>query len=322
MVAHLEPQRACHQKIILYMKPATLKSDALLLTTALIWGFAFVAQRVGMDYVGPFTFNGIRFALGSLSLLPLVLMSREQPITANPILQPPGLKTILFGGGALGLTLFGGASLQQIGLVYTTAGKAGFITGLYVIIVPILGLIWRQQPRIGTWIGALLATVGLYLLSISEEFTIEMGDLLVLIGAFFWAAHVLIIGWLSPRINSIKLAFSQYVACSILSLAAASLIEVITLGSIIQAAVPILYGGLLSVGIAYTLQVVAQRDAHPAHAAILLSLEAVFAAIGGWLILGEIISPRGLVGCGLMLFGMLLSQLWGLISKTSESSSG
>lgn len=299
------------------MKRASVKSDALLLTTAVIWGFAFVAQRIGMDYVGPFTFNGIRFAIGSLSLLPLVVVSREQPAAAKNILPPPGLKTILLGGAALGLALFAGASLQQIGLVYTTAGKAGFITGLYVIIVPILGLIWRQQPRIGTWIGAVLAAIGLYLLSVTEEFTIELGDLLVLIGAFFWAAHVLIISWLSPRINPIKLAFSQYVACSILSLMMALNLETITFKAIMAAAIPILYGGLLSVGIAYTLQVVAQREAHPAHAAILLSLEAVFAAIGGWLILGEIISPRGLVGCGLMLSGMLLSQLWNLAGRNS-----
>jgi len=302
---------------ILVMRAVTVKSDALLLTTAIIWGFAFVAQRVGMDYVGPFTFNGIRFAIGSLSLLPLVLMSREQRTATNKILPNPGLKTILFGGAALGLALFSGASLQQIGLVYTTAGKAGFITGLYVIMVPVLGLFWKQQPKIGTWIGAILAAIGLYFLSVTEQFTIEMGDLLVLIGAIFWATHVLIVGWLSPRINPIKLAFSQYVACSILSLITASVVELITLSSIFEAAIPILYAGLLSVGIAYTLQVIAQRDAHPAHAAILLSLEAVFAAVGGWLILGEIISPRGLVGCGLMLAGMLLSQLWGLVYKNS-----
>ncbi len=302
---------------ILVMRAVIVKSDALLLTTAIIWGFAFVAQRAGMDYVGPFTFNGIRFAIGSLSLLPLVLMSREQRTATNKILPNPGLKTILFGGAALGLALFSGASLQQIGLVYTTAGKAGFITGLYVIMVPVLGLFWKQQPKIGTWIGVILAAIGLYFLSVTEQFTIEMGDLLVLIGAIFWAAHVLIVGWLSPRINPIKLAFSQYVACSILSLITASVVELITLSSIFEAAIPILYAGLLSVGIAYTLQVIAQRDAHPAHAAILLSLEAVFAAVGGWLILGEIISPRGLVGCGLMLAGMLLSQLWGLVGKNS-----
>jgi drug/metabolite transporter (DMT)-like permease len=232
------------------MKVVTVKSDALLLTSAIIWGFAFVAQRVGMDYVGPFTFTGIRFALGSLSLLPLMIISREQPTATNHILPPLGLKTILFGGGALGLALFSGASLQQIGLVYTTAGKAGFITGLYVIIVPILGLFWRQQSQIGTWVGAILAAFGLYFLSVTEGFTIDPGDLLVLIGAFFWAAHVLIIGWLSPRINPIKLAFSQYAACSILSLITASIVEDITLSSIFLAAIPILYGGLISVGIA------------------------------------------------------------------------
>ena len=299
------------------MKSGTIKSDALLLITAIIWGFAFVAQRVGMDYVGPFTFNGIRFAIGSLSLLPLVMLGRGERTSSRDILPPAGLKTILLGGGALGLALFSGASLQQIGLVYTTAGKAGFITGLYVIIVPILGLIWRQQPKIGTWIGAVLAAIGLYFLSVTEQFTIAPGDLLVLIGAFFWAAHVLIIGWLSPRINPIKLAFSQYLACSILSLITAAVIEDISMQSISQAAIPILYGGLLSVGIAYTLQVIAQRDAHPAHAAVILSMEAVFAAIGGWLILDEIISARGLFGCSLMLAGMLMSQLWGLVGKKS-----
>jgi drug/metabolite transporter (DMT)-like permease len=250
-------------------------------------------------------------------LLPLVLLSRGQRTSSDNILPPAGLKTILLGGGALGLALFAGASLQQIGLVYTTAGKAGFITGLYVIIVPILGLVWRQQPKIGTWMGAFLAAFGLYFLSVTEQFTIDLGDLLVLIGAFFWAAHVLIIGWLSPRINPIKLAFSQYLACSILSLITATVIEDISMRSISQAAIPILYGGLLSVGIAYTLQVIAQREAHPAHAAILLSLEAVFAAIGGWLILDEVISARGLFGCGLMLAGMLLSQLWGLVGSKS-----
>ena len=301
------------------MKAITIKADALLLATAIIWGFAFVAQRAGMDFMGPFTFNGIRFALGSLSLLPLLLIGGEQQTAADHLLPRPGLKTILLGGGALGLALFLGASLQQIGLVYTTAGKAGFITGLYVIIVPILGLFGKQQPNTGTWFGAVLAVVGLYLLSITQGFTIETGDLLVLIGAFFWAAHVLIIAWLSPRINPIKLAFSQYLTCSILSLITASIIEVITVNAILQASVPILYGGLGSVGIAYTLQVIAQRDAHPAHAAILLSLESVFAALGGWLLLGETISPRGLAGCGLMLSGMLLSQLWGIKYWSSKS---
>jgi drug/metabolite transporter (DMT)-like permease len=284
-----------------------LKADILLLTTALIWGVAFVAQRVGMDYVGPFTFNGIRFALGSLSLVPLLVLSQGRQRAQISVLGRFGTAV---GGGLTGLALFTGASLQQIGLVYTTAGKAGFITGLYVVIVPLLGLIWRQRPGTGTWIGAILAAIGLYLLSVTEEFTIDFGDALELAGALVWAGHVLIIGWLSHRIHPIQLAFFQYATCSVLSLAAALATEQISASGVYQAGIPILYGGLMSVGIAYTLQVVAQRDAHPAHAAILLSLEAAFAALAGWLLLGETLSTRGLVGCALMLSGMLLSQLW------------
>ncbi|MDD2390022.1 MAG: DMT family transporter, partial [Desulfobacterales bacterium] len=169
-----------------------------------------------------------------------------------------------------------------------------------------------------TWIGALLATAGLYLLSVTESFTIESGDGLELIGSFFWACHVLILGWLSPRMDVIKIAFFQYIVCSILSLITAGFIEIITLSGLIQAAVPILYGGICSVGIAYTLQVVAQKDAHPAHAAILLSLESVFAAIGGWIILAETLSLRAMAGCLLMLGGMLLSQLQGYIFPKSN----
>ena len=293
----------------------TLKSDALLIITAIIWGFAFVAQRVGMDFVGPFTFNGVRFALGSISLIPLLLLARKKAKPMSDIRQSATIGTTLGGGLITGFALFMGASLQQAGLVYTTAGKAGFITGMYVIIVPILGLFWKLYPGAGTWIGAFIATIGLYLLSVTEQFTISPGDLLVLLGAFFWAGHVLIIGWLSPRIDNIMLAMLQFTVCSILSLAAAAAIETISMTGILQAGIPILYGGLGSVGVAYTLQVVAQKDAPPSHAAIILSTEAVFAAIGGWIILGEILSTRGLIGCALMLAGMLMSQLHSFIFK-------
>ena len=217
---------------------------------------------------------------------------------------------IIFGGGILGLTLFAAASLQQVGLVYTTAGNAGFITGLYVVIVPILGLLLGQRTDAGTWIGALLAAAGLYLLCITDEFSISFGDMLELAGAFLWAGHVLIIGWLSPKMDSLKLAFTQFAACSVLSIITAVFTEVIVLEALFKATIPILYGGVLSVGVAYTLQVVAQRNAHPAHAAILLSLEAVFAALGGWLILNETLAFRELFGCALMFAGMLLSQLY------------
>ena len=290
------------------MQRRTLRADLMLLATAAIWGFAFVAQRVGMNHVGPFTFNGVRFALGSLSLLPLVWLEGRFARTLRP--QAAAAGGIAFWGPILAATaLFLGASLQQVGLVYTTAGKAGFITGLYVVIVPILGLLWCQRPDAGTWIGALLAAVGLYLLSVTEQFTIAFGDLLELAGAVFWAGHVLIIGWLSPRLPVIRLACLQYAGCALLSLATALAFETVALAGIIAAAVPILYGGLASVGIAYTLQVVAQKDAPPAHAAILLSLEAVFAALGGWLLLAETLSFRSMAGCALMLGGMLASQV-------------
>ena len=299
------------------MNRQILKSNALLLITAVIWGFAFVAQRVGMNHIGPFTFNGLRFGLGAMSLLPLLLISREERAAAENILPHPGSK--LFVGGALlaGTVLFMAISLQQVGLVYTTAGKAGFITSLYVVIVPIMALVWRQPSNFGTWLGAVLAAVGLFLLSVTQKFTIEYGDLLEFLCAFFWAAQVIIIGWLSPKIQPVKLAFGQFVVCSVLSLLAAVVVEEITWNGLIRAGWPILYGGVLSSGVAFTFQVMAQRHTHPAHASIIMSLEAVFAAIGGWLLLNETLSIRGLIGCGLMLGGMLTSQLWGVGGKNS-----
>ncbi len=287
----------------------TLKSDSLLLLTAFIWGFAFVAQRVGMDFVGPFGFNGVRFALGCGVLFPLLFRNGIR-IDKSPD-KARGLFSSGIGGGLFaGLALFAGSSFQQMGMVYTTAGNAGFITGLYVVLVPILGMFMSHRTSPGTWIGALLAAAGLYLLSVTSRFTIAFGDLLILIGAVFWACHVHIIGWLSPRNDALKLAFIQNAACSVLSLTVAMLFEHNRMNDFLLAAVPILYGGILSVGVAYTLQVVAQKHARPSHAAIILSLEAVFAALGGWIILDEILTPRAMAGCTLMFCGMLASQLW------------
>lgn len=290
------------------MKIQLIKSDILLLITGLIWGFAFVAQRIGMDYVGPFTFNGVRFALGSVSLIPLVLATRKKGTSSAASVHLNPARLILF-GGLTGLALFMGASLQQVGLVYTTAGKAGFITGLYVVIVPILWFCRGRHSGSSTWIGAILAAIGLYLLSVTGGFTIQFGDLLEIIGAFFWAVHILLIDHFSKRINPIVLSMIQFAFCSLFSLITAGIFETIALQGILDAAIPILYGGLGSVGIAYTLQVVAQRHAQPAHAAIILSLESVFAAVGGWLILNEMLSTRSMIGCALMFSGMLVSQL-------------
>jgi len=298
------------------VKKDTLSSDAILLVAALIWGFAFVAQRVGMAYIGPFLFNGVRFALGCLVLLPFL---RSRGNTAGDPGSRNG-KGIVGGSLLAGLLLFGGASLQQVGIVYTTAGKAGFITGLYVVMVPFLGLFWGQRTHAGTWAGALLAAAGLYFLSITEGLVMARGDFLVFLGALFFAGHVLVIGWLSPRMDSIRLAVIQFAACSVLSLAVAAFTEPIVLENLRGAVPAILYGGVLSVGVAYTLQVVGQRKAPPAHAAILLSLESAFAALGGWLLLDEILSLRQFAGCALMLVGMLLSQLWTHTAKSGRES--
>lgn len=297
------------------MEKKNLQSDLILFLAATIWGFAFVAQRMGMDYVGPFLFNGTRFALGGLSLLPLLYVRHKEMRESN---DPRGMA--LAGGCAAGMVLFIAASLQQVGLVYTTAGKAGFITGLYVVIVPALGSFMRQRIRPGSWVGAVLAAVGLYLLCVTEKLSISFGDLLELGGAFFWSIHVLMIGWLSPRVSAIKLSIVQFMVCSLLSLATAFLTEAIVFGGLLKAAIPILYGGVLSVGIAYTLQVVGQRKAPPSHAAIILSLETVFAALGGWLVLGETLTTRGIIGCGLMLSAMILSQVHSLRQPASVRS--
>ena len=295
-----------------------LRADILLFITSAIWGLAFVAQRVGMEHVGPLTFNGVRFALGALALVPLIRRMER----ARPAGQGLSTNQLVMIGCMLGVFLFAGSTLQQMGLAGplllsmglepTTAGKAGFITGLYVVLVPIFGLFIRQRTDWGTWAGAILAVVGMYLLSVSDELTIAFGDILVLVSAVFWTVHVLLIGRVSPGMDAcdaVKLSSVQFAVCSVLSLVGAVGTETVTMDGLSGATVPILYGGLMSVGVAYTLQVVAQRDAQPAHAAIILSLEAVFAALGGWLLLGEFLTVRALVGCGLMLGGMLLSQL-------------
>ncbi|MDQ7834372.1 MAG: DMT family transporter [Humidesulfovibrio sp.] len=295
------------------MQARMFKADALLMLTAIIWGAAFVAQRLGMEHIGPFTFNGIRFALGALALQPLIWrMQATRRREGGAGGQGLDSARLIRFGLLAGSVLFAGAALQQVGIVYTTAGKAGFITGLYVVMVPLFGLFLRQRSGAGTWIGALAAAVGLYLLSVNEDFTIAYGDVLELIGAVFWAGHVLLIGRLSPGMDAtdaVKLASAQFAVCSLLSLGVAAATEPMALAGIGAAAVPILYGGLMSVGVAYTLQVVAQRDANPAHAAIILSLEAVFAAVAGYFVLDEVLALRALVGCGLMLGGMLVSQL-------------
>jgi drug/metabolite transporter (DMT)-like permease len=296
--------------------------------TACIWGFGFVAQRKGMNFVGPFTYNGVRFALGSISLIPLILYLDKKN---NRKIIEPGYKKIAIYSIFAGILLFLGASFQQVGLQYTTAGKAGFITGLYVVFVPFIGLLFGRRVDIRVFAGAVFAVVGLYFLSISKEFQtpegnllflfitgkieysvlakyINYGDILELICAVFFASHVVLIGWLSNKADPLKISALQFAICALLSASYAVYTETILIQNIIDAWIPIFYGGFFSVGVAYTLQVVAQKGIDPSKAAIILSFEAVFAVIGGVIILDEHIGIRGLTGCGLMFLGIILSQ--------------
>jgi len=259
-----------------------------------------------MEFVGPFTFNGIRFALGGLVLIPLLGMLRRNTLTSSETAPSHHLWIVI---GLAGLVLFVSANLQQIGLVHTTAGKAGFITGLYVVLVPLLGLLRRHRASKFVWIGCGLAAVGMYLLSVVGAFSISTGDALVLGSALGWAVHVHIVGWLAQRTHPLRVAIFQFFICAVLSLAMAGFIETIRISEILRAGWMIAYAGALSVGVAYTLQVVGQRRVDPARAGIILSLEAVFAVIGGWILLGETLSARGLIGCALMLGGMMLAQV-------------
>jgi len=291
------------------VKPVTLKADALLLLAAAIWGSGFVAQRIGAQHVGPMTFNAARLAIGALVLLPII-RARESVGQRHKPGSPAGAAGVYLRGGVIaGLVLFFGVGLQQKGMEFTPAGKAGFITGLYVVLVPIMGLFVRQCTHINTWAGAVLSLIGLYLLSMVGVLEVNPGDCYILASAVVWAVHVLLIGWLSPRADPLKLAAAQFAIASGLSLIGALLFEEIGAKSLTAAGWAILYSGLLSVGVAFTLQVVGQRRAPPAHAAILLGCEAVFAALLGWLILSESLTAREIAGCGLMFLGIVVSQL-------------
>lgn len=282
-----------------------LKYSLLLVLTAAIWGFSFVAQKSGMEHVGPFTFNGIRFALGSLSLIPLYFFFRNK--TANT--SKTELSQSLMPGLKLGLVLFLAASLQQIGMIYTSAANGGFITSLYVILVPVLGLFIHKKMGVNIWIGVLFAVVGLYLLSFNDQVVLQMGDALVLTSALFWAFHIILIENYVQKSNVILLSIFQFGITAVLSLLIAIFFEEISIQSIKDAGIAILYAGLFSVGVAYTLQVFAQKKVQAEVAAIILSFESAFAMLGGWLILGEKHAIKALIGAALMLIGIILSQI-------------
>ena len=288
------------------MHNPALRADALMLLTAMIWGSSFVAQQLGMDSIGPFLYSGLRFALAVLVLLPVIVLLRRRSGHQASALNRP----LLLAGMLMGTVLALGINLQQVGLLFTSVTNSGFITGLYVIVVPLLGLLIGHKAGAGIWLGASLAVLGMFLLSVGDGFQVASGDWLQLAGAFVWGIHVLVVGAFASRHDALLLALLQLLTCAVISLLLALVFENIQLAAIGQALPAILYGGIFGVAVGFTLQVVAQKHAIASHAAIILSLEAVFAALFGALLLGESLATKGYIGCALMFGGMLLAQLW------------
>ncbi len=287
------------------MHSKKLRANLFLLLAAFIWGMAFVAQSKGMESCGPFLFNGVRSILGALVLLPLIAVldkkeKKEKGNTSWPI----------FGGISCGVVLFLASSFQQMGLLETGPGKAGFITALYVVLVPVFSLFLGKKMTAVTWISVAIALFGMYLLCMNGELlTLAKSDLLVLLCAVLFTGHIMVIDHFAPHVDCVRMASLQFFVSGILSLLAALCTEDIQITYILDAALPIAYTGILSSGVAYTLQVVAQKDTDPASAALICSLESVFALLGGVVLMGEVFSGRELWGCLLTFGAIMLSQL-------------
>jgi Permeases of the drug/metabolite transporter (DMT) superfamily len=283
------------------------KGSVLLLLTAMIWGAALVAQSVSMDLIGPFTFQCARSILGALVLLPVIaVFSRDKGGEAKP---PVERKTQWTAGLLCGVIFFAACGLQQCGLVYTTAGKAGFITALYIVLVPIAGIFFHRKVGWNVWTGVVIGVVGLYLLCVTESFSVGEGDLLVCLGAFAFGAHILVIDHFSPKVDGVKLSCMQFAVNAALSGVCMLLFERPSMSTVLDCWLPIVYAGVLSGGLAYTLQIIGQRYTSPTVASLILSLESVFAVLFGWLLLHEALSGRELAGCALMFAAIVLAQL-------------
>lgn len=299
------------------------KGQFCLMLAAIIWGSAFIFQKMGMEHIGPFTFGIFRFILGSVALLPLIWivgsLNKHKPIEERKEITAWSDKTLLTGSLLCGVANFVAGSLQQIGIVYTTAGKAGFITSLDIVIVPIFMLFLRQKIARTTWLGIAIAMVGVWLLCITEDFTIAKGDAYVMGCAVAYSFQILLIDHYSERVDVLKLSFMQFFIAGILSIPAALLTETIIFEDIIACAVPILYVAFLEVSIAFTLQVVGQKYTSPAIAAIIMSLESVFAVICGAIFLHEIMTGRELTGCIIMFAAFIISQIPDMIGDKNET---
>ncbi len=288
-----------------------LRGGAMLMLTALIWGTAFVAQSVGMDYLGPCAFTATRNFIGCVALLPVIalasrLRSGAQPEEAAPA---PGKKALFGWGAACGLLLGGATLLQQAGMQTASAGKAGFLTALYIVIVPVLGIFLGRRPGLKVWIGVVLALVGAYLLSVKGGAGIASGDLLVIASAVVFSLHILVIDSVPAGVDGVRLSCVQFLVAGVFALVLALFLESFTWRDILSAWVPLLYTGVVSSGVGYTLQILGQRTVNPTVASLILSLESVFAALAGWAILGQALSLRELFGCALVFVAVILAQL-------------
>ena len=291
------------------MNKFILRQSLLLFLTAVIWGVAFVAQSAGMAYVGPFTYNGVRCILGGMVLLPCIALLDRVRGERETKIMGHGSGKLLMGGLCCGVLLFTASSFQQVGIQYTTVGKAGFITALYILIVPVLGIFVHKKVGLKVWIGVAFAVCGLYLLCMKGGFQLEKGDALILICAVIFSLHILVIDYFSPKVDGVRMACIQFWICGLLSVILCLVLETPDIRSILAAWKPICYGGFMSCGVAYTLQIVGQRGMNPTVASLILSLESVISAIAGFLILHQTMSRKELLGCCLMVVAIILAHL-------------
>ena len=289
------------------MNKFSFKSSVLLFLAAFIWGIAFVAQSVGMDYMGPLTFNGIRFLMGSMVLLPFILYRRSKNRKAE--VTPYAASTTLIGGVCCGLALCAAALLQQYGIMYTTVGKAGFITTLYIILVPFFGIFLKRKIPGKTWIGAGIAAVGMYLLCMSEKLALSKGDAFVFVCAVLFAIHILVIDNFSPKADGVELSCIQFFTAGMIAIILAFIFEQPTLGGVIAGIIPLAYAGILSSGVAYTFQVLGQKNMDPTIASLILSMESVVSVLAGFVFLKQALTIKELLGCVLVFLAVILVQL-------------
>ncbi|MCD8068182.1 MAG: DMT family transporter [Lachnospiraceae bacterium] len=291
------------------MNKFTIRQSLLLLLTAAIWGVAFVAQSVGMDYVQPFTFNAVRNLIGAAVLVPVIFLLKKINQKEKPLNRG---KNLLIGGVSCGVILFIASSLQQFGILYTTVGKAGFITAMYIVLVPVFGIFLHQKTGLRVWAAVAMAIAGLYLLCMTgDSLALNMGDALLLLCALAFSFHILVIDHFTPLVDGVKMSCIQFFTCGVISCFCMLLFETPQVSQILAAWMPILYAGVMSCGVAYTLQIVGQRGMNPTVASLILSLESVISLLAGWVILRQSLSGRELLGCGIMFAAIILVQLPG-----------